>query len=245
MCVFLSLRADKAKLQKRFDATFVEEESFGPKYVQNAFEFPKWPVIISEKPGEIRLMNWGLIPAWVQDQESALKFRVNTVNARVETIHEKSAFRNAAARQHCLVLTDGFFEYRELEGKKFPYYIRVKGGLPFALAGLYEYWTHPETGETTTGFSIITTEANPLMQMVHNRGKRMPAILHEAQEGEWLYSYEGDTGLLKPFPQEAMEAWTVSRKISERSVEIQVAGILDSVDYPELNNQKPSQGLLF
>jgi len=240
MCVFLSLRADKANLVKRFDSTFVEEENFGPKYVQNAFEFPKWPVISTEKPKEISLMNWGLIPSWIKDQESALKFRVNTVNARSETIFEKPAFRRAAANKHCLILADGFFEFRELDGKKYPYYIRVLGGQPFALAGLYEYWAHPETGERIPGFSIITTVANPLMEIIHNRKKRMPVILSENQERDWLKPGKEFSSLLMPYPEKDMEAWPVSRRISERGSGKNVAEVLNPFDYPEISDKKPS-----
>lgn len=245
MCVFLSLRADKANLVKRFDSTFVEEESFGPKYVQNAFEFPKWPVISAEKPQEIHLMNWGLIPSWIKDLESGMKFRMNTVNARAETIFKKPAFRRAAANKHCLVLADGFFEFREFDGKKYPYYIRVCGGWPFSMAGLYEYWTHPGTGEIIPGFSIITTVANPLMEIIHNRKKRMPVILSENQECDWLKPGNEFSGLLKPYPEEDMEAWPVSRKISDRGGDKNSAEVLVPFDYPELSFQKPIQGLLF
>lgn len=245
MCVFLSLLADKANLVKRFDSTFVEEEYFGPKYFQSAFEFPKWPVIGAEKPREIQMMTWGLIPSWIKDQESAKKFRVSTVNARAETIYEQPAFRRAARDKHCLVLADGFFEFREHNGKKYPYYIRVRDGRPFALAGLYEYWTHPGTGETIPGFSIITTVANPLMEIIHNRKKRMPVILSEDQERDWLKPGELFRELLKPYPDEKMEAWPVSRRISERGSGKNVAELLDHVDYPELDSPKLSTGLLF
>jgi putative SOS response-associated peptidase YedK len=245
MCVFLSLRADKANLQKRFDSSFVEEEYFGPKYVQNAFEFPKWPVVSAEKPREIQLMNWGLIPYWIKDQESAFKYRVNTVNARAETIFEKPSFRKAAVNKHCMILADGFFEFREVDGKKYPYYIRVVGGQPFAIAGLHESWTHPETGKILQGFSVITTIANPLMEMIHNRKKRMPVILDGNQERDWLEPGNQFAELLKPFPVEKMEAWTVTGKISQRGVDKNIPELLDPVFYPELAVQKPSQGLLF
>jgi putative SOS response-associated peptidase YedK len=245
MCVFLSLRADKANLQKRFDSTLVEEEYFGPKYVQSAFEFPKWPVISAEKPHEIQLMNWGLIPSWIKDEGSALKFRASTVNARAETIFEKPAFRKAAADRHCLVLADGFFEFRELDGRKYPYYIRLKGGQPFAIAGLYENWKNPETGELFTGFSVITTDANPLMEMIHNRKKRMPVILSVKDEGNWLEPGDQHKDSLVPYPETDMEAWPVSARITERGHGKNVAEVLDPYDYPELAGRMPTQGLLF
>ncbi len=245
MCVFLSLRADKAGLEKRFDSTFVEEEDFGHRYVQSAFDFPKWPVISPEQPDQIRLMTWGLIPSWIRDPESALRFRINTVNARSETIFEKPAFRKAAADRHCLVLADGFFEYREVGGAKFPYYIRVTGGRPFAMAGLYETWIQPETGELIPGFSIITTTANPLMAWIHNRKLRMPVILPECVERNWLEGGKQFSDLLKPFPEKEMEAWPVSRRISDRKGGVKGEDMLEPVEYPELSDTKPSQGLLF
>ncbi|MFA6127409.1 MAG: SOS response-associated peptidase [Bacteroidales bacterium] len=245
MCVFLSLRADKANLQKRFDSTFVEEEYFGPRYVQNAFEFPKWPVITTDRPKEIHLMNWGLIPGWIKDRESAAKFRVNTINARSETIFEKPAFRRAADCRHCLVLADGFFEFREIDGKKYPYYIRVSGGEPFALAGLYEPWTNPETGEITRSFSIITTIANPLMEMIHNRKKRMPVILESADERDWLQPGDGHRSLLKPFSEHNMEAWPVSGMISDRGGGGNKPEVLEPFHYPEISGQQNTQGKLF
>ncbi len=245
MCVFLSLRADKAKLQKRFDITLVEEEYFGPKLVQNAFEFPKWPVISSERPNGISLMNWGLVPSWIKDPVAALKIRGSTVNARAETIYDKPAFRRAAVNSHCLILADGFFEYREIEGKKYPYYIRIKGGHPFALAGLFEKWKNQETGEELTSFSIITTSANPMMQMIHNRKKRMPVILDANQERDWLNPGHGFSFLLKPYSEEKMEAWPVSKKISERGALRDCPELLDPVVYQEITYPGLTQGLLF
>jgi putative SOS response-associated peptidase YedK len=245
MCVFLTLKAEKSNLQKRFDATFLEEESYKPNYVQNAFEFPKWPVISSEHPGEIRFMNWGLIPSWIKDQESAMKFRVNTINARSETIFEKPAFRRAADKGHCLVLADGFYEFREVEGKKYPYYIRIREGRPFALAGLYEYWPHPGSGEMIPGFSVITTAANPLMEMIHNKKERMPVILFEHQEREWLNPGKLSSGLLKPYNEEDMEAWPVSRRITEHGNQKNSPEITLPFDYPELSEKKSQQGFLF
>jgi len=245
MCVFLSLRADKANLQKRFDATLVEEEFFGQKFVQSAFEFPRWPVISAELPDKISFMNWGLVPSWIKDQESALKFRVNTVNARGETIFEKPAFRKAAERTHCLIIADGFFEFREISGKKFPYYIRLNGGNPFSMAGIYENWVHPGTGEIFPGFSIVTTAANPLMEMIHNRKKRMPVILSEEMERNWLIPGKGFANLLSPYPSFEMEAWPVTRKITERGPLRNSENVLSPCHYPEISGAADSQGRLF
>ncbi len=245
MCVFLSMRADKSNLQKRFDATLVEEEFFGHKYVQSAFEFPSWPIISSEKPDRIGLMQWGLIPHWVKDSAAAAQIRSRTVNARSETIMEKPAFRLAAAKNHCLVLADGFFEYREMNGKKFPYYIRIHEGRLFAMAGLYDTWADRSTGEVINTFSIITTEANSLMEMVHNVRKRMPVILAPADERAWLSKMKDFQELLRPYPAEQMEAWPVSRFLTSRDPKRNTPEVLEKVDYPDLSDPDGHQGKLF
>ncbi len=245
MCVFLSLRADKSNLQKRFDAALVEEEYFGPKYVQSAFEFPRWPVISCDKPDRISMMQWGLIPHWVKDSAAATEIRSRTVNARSETLLEKPAFRHAAAKNRCLVLADGFFEFREVNGRKFPYYIRIHEGRLFAMAGLYDTWSDKSTGELVNSFSIITTEANSLMAMVHNVKKRMPVILAEEDERVWLSKLENSKAILKPFPSEKMEAWSVSRLLTSRNPQKNSPETLERFDYPELLDPKGQQGKLF
>ncbi len=239
------MRADKANLQKRFGAVEVEEEYFGPVFVQNAFEFPKWPVITSENPEKIRFLNWGLVPYWIKTSRDALNLRSNTVNARSETIFEKPAFRSAAANRHCLVLADGFYEFRELNGKKFPYFIRMKDDRLFAMAGLYENWTNRETGEILPTFSIITTVANPLMETIHNRKKRMPVILPQEAEWDWLKPGSGQASLLKPYPDHEMEAWPVSGLITSRKENKNLPNVLEPFDYPELTGSGPVQGTIF
>ena len=223
----------------------VNLEYFRPAYVQSAFEFPRWPVITTEKPGQVSLLSWGLIPPWVKSAEDARKLRVNTVNARAETIFEKPAFRGAAASRHCLVLADGFFEFREIEGRKFPYFIRMREGRPFTMAGLYESWVDPASGEFIPTFSIVTTEANSLMAKIHNRKKRMPVILPEEQEKGWLEPGSGKKALLAPCPDEWLEAWPVSGLITSRGAGRNVPEAQEPFSYPELSGDKPIQGSLF
>lgn len=239
MCVFLSLRADKAKIEKQYDATYLEEEFFGPTYFQSAYEFPKWPVITSEAPGRIQNLQWGFVPAWAKDPEQAKKLRFNTVNARAETLYEKPSFRQAARSRHCLVLADGFFEYQEVNGKKYPYFIRLKENRLFSMAGVYDSWVDPETGEILPTFSIVTTEANPLMEQIHNRRKRMPVILSQEQEPEWLDVNRRDSEIFKPFNEKEMEAWPVGRYLTDRSTPKSDPLAIEKFEYPELRGESP------
>ena len=110
MCVFLTLRLNKAQVKKQYDTQGIDDSFVGPVYVQSAFTHPDWPIITGEQPNYISLLKWGLIPNWVRDETQAMKIRNSTVNARIETILEKPSFRQPARSQRCLVLADGFFE---------------------------------------------------------------------------------------------------------------------------------------
>lgn len=234
MCVFLSLRMNKAQIKKQFDLKDVEGEYFGPNYIQSAFEFKAWPVVASEKPDSLLFMNWGLIPNWVKDEQAALKFRSSTVNARIETVSEKPSFRQSIRKKRCLIIADGFYEFRELNKKKYPYFIRVKQTSAFAMAGLYDEWANPSSGEIIQSFAILTTEANSLMEKIHNRKKRMPVIIPSGEEKHWLNFSLNPNQLKAAFPVERMEAWTVSRLLTDRSQERNVPGVQDFHEYPEL-----------
>jgi putative SOS response-associated peptidase YedK len=138
-------------------------ENFEKRYHVGAFENVKLPVITNENPKQVDLFNWGLIPFWIKDEKSAKEISERTVNARSETIFEKPAFRNSAGKKHCLVIADGFFEWRYFQGKNYPYYIKVKNREAFAIAGLWDCWKNKNTGENIFSYTIITTEANPMM----------------------------------------------------------------------------------
>jgi putative SOS response-associated peptidase YedK len=134
------------------------------------------------------LLHWGLIPAWAKDAKVAY----STINARAETLAEKPAFRTAYRRRRCLVLADGYYEWKR-EGKaKLPLLYEIEGGQPFAFAGLWEAWRGFES------CTIITTTANDLAKHVHDR---MPVILQENDFDAWLdTAHENADYLLQPFP---------------------------------------------
>jgi len=234
MCVFLSIKIDKAQIKKIFDISHVDEEFFGPVYVQSAFEFGKWPVITSEQPDHLQMMNWGLIPHWIKDEDSAAKIRANTVNARIETVTEKPSFRQAVSSTRCIVVADGFYEFREVNKTKYPYHIQVRGGDAFPMAGIYDKWMNHETGELISSFSIITTTANELMTKIHNRKKRMPVILSKELGIAWLNKEIEPAEIASPFPSDKLEAWTVSRLLTNRSENKNVPEVYSKFEYPEL-----------
>jgi putative SOS response-associated peptidase YedK len=135
------------------------------------------------------------------------------INARAETVSEKPSFRGAFKERRCLVLADGFYEWqKKTSNGKQPYYIHMEDGSPFAFAGLWEDW---KNGIKVRSCTIITTEANKLVGEIHNR---MPVILPPEDYELWLDpdfdEKEPLTSLLKPYPDEAMEAYSVSRKVN-------------------------------
>jgi putative SOS response-associated peptidase YedK len=116
------------------------------------------------------LIRWGLLPSWAKDRKMAWKL----INARAETVATATAFRKAFAERRCLVPVDGFFEWEKVGKEKQPYMIAMLDREPFTLAGLWENWKDPESGEWIRTFTIITTEANELVAELHDR---MPGII--------------------------------------------------------------------
>ena len=124
------------------------------------------PIIRRNEDGrELVMARWGLVPFWAKD----LKIGARMINARAETVAEKPAFRDAFRRRRCLVIADGFYEWRKVDGGKQPYLIRLKGAAPFAFAGLWERWTDKESDERIESCTIIVTEANALIAPIHDR----------------------------------------------------------------------------
>lgn len=233
-------------LVKRFSVLFLEDVPFKKQYHTSSFDLPKLPVITNDQPQYIQLFTWGLIPFWVKDTKTAEEVRLKTMNARSETIFEKPSFRQAAEHRHCLVLADGFFEWQEYEGKNYPYYIRLKTHEPFAMAGLWETWKNPRNAEVLQTYSVITCKANPLMERIHNKKKRMPVILPKNQEREWIdpsLSKKAAEALLVPYNDELMEAFTISRLITSRQRDPNVPEVSEPFTYPELEKKTGQKNL--
>ena len=213
------------------------ETPFEPIYHINGFDFPRMPVITMHEPKKVQAYLWGLIPHWVKSLADAQKLRAQTLNAKSETIFEKPAFRTYIQQNRCLVITDGFFEWMEFQKKKYPHYVHLKENELFAFAGLYSHWTDKETGELFRTFSIITTEANPLMARIHNVKKRMPVILPQNQWDQWLLptlNKEQIMEMLHPCPDTNMNAYAISKHITTRGSDTNVPEINAPFQYPEL-----------
>ncbi|MBW4577695.1 MAG: SOS response-associated peptidase [Aphanothece sp. CMT-3BRIN-NPC111] len=163
-----------------------------------------------QRKRQFQMLHWGLIPSWAKDK----KMGARMINARAETVAEKPAFRAAFKQRRCLVVADGFYEWKQQDGKKQPFYCRVNDGQPFGFAGLWEHW-EGEDGEAIESCTILTTEPNEIMRPIHNR---MPVILDPKDYDLWLDSKvksELLQPLLRPYSAEEMAVYPVSTKVNK------------------------------
>lgn len=152
-------------------------------YLVSGFSHPKLPVI---KHDAVEISEWGLIPSFAADKEKADKLAKMTLNARSDTIHEKPSFRNSITKNRCILPLDGFYEWQHNGKLKQPYYIYPTDETVFYMGCIYNTWVNKQTGELRDTFSIITTDANPLMAEIHNTKKRMPLILPHSSIDTWV-----------------------------------------------------------
>jgi putative SOS response-associated peptidase YedK len=214
MCGRYLLKSPVDALRRAFG--FVEQPNLMPRY--NIAPTQDAPVVRQrrEPKGErtLQMLRWGLIPSWAKDTKMGAKL----INARSESIAEKPSFRSAFRRRRCLVPADGFYEWRAEGARKQPYLIVRRDREPFAFAGLWERWT-PKEGEAIDSFTIVTTDANALLQPLH---VRMPVILAPEDYGRWLDpdAVEADLlPLLRPAPEEWLGYAPVSPRVNAASVD--------------------------
>jgi putative SOS response-associated peptidase YedK len=211
MCGRFTLTTSVRDLANLFQATEVEVPVAQPH-----FNIPPTAQVLAVRrlPGhegrQLLPLRWGLIPAWAKDPGIGNRL----INARVESAAEKPAFRDAFRNRRCLVLADGFYEWKKQAGKKEPYLVRMRDGKPFAFAGLWDRWHDPEQQifETCT---ILTTDANKLVRPLHDR---MPVILEAQAYEPWLdpelHDREKLLPLLHSYSAKDMIAYPVSSLVN-------------------------------
>ncbi len=216
------------------DLNITQNEDLPLYYFVSGFSHPRLPVISNEG---ISFREWGLIPFWTKDEKFASKIRNQTLNAVGETVFQKPSFRSVIKRNRCLLPVNGFFEWREVNKIKYPYFISLKNDEIFSLGCIYDSWTNKSSGEIINTFSIITTPANPLMEIIHNNKKRMPLIIPKDAEKEWVnpdLSESKIKSLINPFPDSEMQAYTVSRDINNPKNERNTFKAIKEQKYQEL-----------
>lgn len=169
------------------------------------------PVITKAQNNRLELMKWGLIPYWVEDQTIGYKL----INAWAEPVAEKPSFKRSFLSRRCLVPASGFYEWQKTDSGKLPYYMYLKNKDLFSFAGLFDLWRDPSGKEVKT-YTIITTIPNKLLEPIHSR---MPVILKEENEDDWLSQGQQDLNklqnFLKPYSEGEMEAYPVSTLVNK------------------------------
>ncbi len=204
MCGRYTLTQSIKKVAAHFSCQKINLQ-FTPRY--NIAPGQVLPVVLSVQ-GQVELQSsrWGLVPRWA----AAKKTFTPLINARAETVHEKSSFKDSFQTRRCLIPADGFIEWKKQETGKTPHYISMKNQALFAFAGL---WT-PTEDEPLCSYAIVTTEANSKLQTIHHR---MPVILPQKACEDWLNpsaSLEDLQKLLVSVPSEQMETRPLSSMIN-------------------------------
>jgi putative SOS response-associated peptidase YedK len=198
---------EPGEIPVRFKAT---RSGYDLKPPYNVAPSQDLPVVVNDGEKHVELMRWGLVPFWAKDEKIGYKM----INARAETLTEKPSFRKALSLQRCIIPAGGFFEWKQIDKEKVPYYIFLKNQSIFGFAGLYDVW-HDKEGKELRTYTIITTVPNALIEPIHNR---MPVILERKNEDTWLNPDETEperlTKMLHPFPASEMDAYPVSRLVN-------------------------------
>ncbi len=210
MCGRYTLTAPVESLAQLFG--FDERPNLSARY--NIAPTQEVPALRLDGAGALKLFQprWGLIPSWAKDKSIAAKL----INARGETVAEKPSFRSAFRQRRCLMLADGFYEWKAVkkDGKtlKQPYRVTLADGRPYAFAGLWESWRDPADGSIVETCCLITTEANARLQPIHHR---MPVMLLAERAGAWLTA-EGEAAqaMIAPLPDGAVVATAVSMAVN-------------------------------
>ena len=212
MCGRFTLATDPAGIQMAFPGVEVPE-TLAARY--NIAPSQLVAVLRNTGTNQVEMLRWGLVPPWAKNPTIGNRL----INARAETLAAKPAFRAAFRRRRCLILADGFYEWRQATmpdtQRKTPLYFRLKSGRPFAFAGLWEEWHAPD-GQQWLSCTIVTTTPNTLLETVHSR---MPVILPSGSHAQWLDQAEQDPAslalLLQPYPAGDMEGYVVSTLVND------------------------------
>jgi putative SOS response-associated peptidase YedK len=219
MCGRFTQKAPWEKIEKEFNVKDDQNMDLPPRY-NIAPSQQIAAVRVLEGVRELSPLKWGLVPSWAKDADIGNRL----INARAETLAQKPSFRDAFKKRRCIIPTTGFFEWaKKGSGAKQPFYFYLKDKDVFGFAGLWEEWLDRDSGELLETCTIITTEANEVLEPVHDR---MPVIVKPKDYEQWLDPNEKNADrlqtILAPYPADEMLSHAVSR----------------AVNYPESNSSE-------
>lgn len=218
MCARYTMATAPDELIEEFEATLVAKEIL-VRY--NIVPMTEVLIVVQSKEDERRLglSRFGLVPHWAKD----VKIGARLLNARSESAADKPAFRDAFRKRRCLVIADGFYEWRREGKQKIPHHFHLEGMRPFAMAGLWAIWNDPE-GEKISSFTILTREAEGAAAELHDR---MPILLQPDTYAAWL-----DRGRDDPDDVREILQWHRARELSSFEVSTAVNNVRN--EGPEL-----------
>jgi putative SOS response-associated peptidase YedK len=228
MCNFMGCRVSKVEfiklnqIEKQLGTLAALEEL---QKMKDGFTYSN-SVIIRKSGADIEVVSahWEFIPPWIKSMDELKATRkkgIPWLNAKGETLLESKMFRDAALKRRCLVLATHFYEWRHFkpeDAKKeiaYPYVIEMADENYFYMAGIWQPWVDKITGETMDTFAIVTTEANELMRVIHNKKNRMPTILPEDLANDWIMEDLSEDRIKQiatyRLPSEQMSAHTIAK----------------------------------
>ncbi len=179
----------------------------------NAYPTQDLPVVFRDSQHQLQcdLLHWGLIPSWAKDPGIGFK----TSNARSETAADKPSFRHAYRHQRCLVPVDGWYEWKREGKNKQPFFHHLQDGKVIWLAGLWEHWLNPESGEPLLSFTLLTRDAKGNAEKIHDR---MPVVMNPQRAKNWLdntfHDRQGIESMMHYLPDNDFEIYPVTRKMN-------------------------------
>ncbi len=171
---------------------------------------PAPPGVAGPATAKVGWMKWGLVPWFAHDPKSGPR----SINARAETLATNRTFREPFERRRCLIVADGFYEWRRIGTERHPMFFRLRSRRPFVFAGVWDRWKPREGGEPLVSCAIVTCAPNGLVAPIHDR---MPAIVPPDERAHWLAADAEPAelaALLRPYPESEMEAYPVSRLVN-------------------------------
>lgn len=207
------------------------------RFYENGFDYFPTPIITAGEPDKFKMFRWGMIPPDTKPERVA-SIREETLNSRSERMWEAKPFQDAFAKaQRCLIPVTGFFEWRWLDEDgtvKVPYHVTFRDHDIRSMAGLYNRWKDPSTGEFYYSYTILTCPANSILEYVHNHKQRMPVFIDKENEQAWLNRDLGRDDVMDlcvPNNDQAMRAYTISKLLTTRNTNLNVPEVLSPFNY--------------
>ncbi|WP_353779686.1 SOS response-associated peptidase family protein [Winogradskyella sp. 3972H.M.0a.05] len=238
MCYSTSLRKKRQQIQQSLinlsDADFEFPLEYDPYYHLNGFTYGNLYIIKMDEPEAIYPASWGLVPSWGIHDPVAFRKKSNTLNARAESIFEKSSYRESAESKRCLILADGFFEPHHENGVSIPHFCyqpskEYPEGDLFMFAGLYN-----ELDDQLFSATILTVEANEFFAEIHNKRRRMPLVLAKDLFEDWMDEGMNQQSLNElmayGFTSKEFKAHPVTRDLYKKGINTNTPEFLEPVD---------------